>query len=77
MLACKNFGTYLTSYRKYHLIPYGSVQNVNINDPSFDGFVIPNGATFTCGENDFKEACAKYSSTRSEKATSFTVPNLT
>ena len=76
LLAVNDFNTYLTSYRKYEM----TNGNVNIYPSSsqyvFDGFVIPNGQTFTCAYNKFKSACKAYSSSHNENATSFTVPNL-
>lgn len=76
LLAVKNFYTYLTSYRKYNIIN----SNIDINpsnDYVFDGFVIPNGQTFSCAYDKFKSACKMYSSSHNENATSFTVPDLT
>ena len=71
------FGHYLSSYRGYATKTYanGNV-NIDIYNESFDGWVVPNGTTFACGANDFKDACAVYSSSKSPTATSFTVPNL-
>ena len=48
--------------------------NININDSSFDGFVIPNGKTFSCASDKFKTACRLYAG--NENATQFTVPAL-
>lgn len=50
--------------------------NIDIHDPDFSGFVVPNGQTFTCQPNEFTKACKMYSSTKDENATSFTVPDL-
>ena len=74
MLAVNDFKTYLTSYRNYQLLDGDA--NINIDSPKFDGFVIPNGHTFTCAASKFKSACLKYSSSKSATATSFTVPDL-
>ena len=73
---CCDFQTYLTAYRKYTLKNYGNKKNIDINDDSFDGFVIPNGTTFNCSRNDFQDACIAYSNTKDPFATSFTVPDI-
>lgn len=51
---------------------YGDKQNVDIYADDFDGWVFPNGVTFTCEEEDFEKAKAVFG--RSSK--SFTVPCL-
>lgn len=77
-IGCSKFEIYLKDYRKYSIIPYaGGHQNIDINAESFDGFVIPNGTTFSCSSSTFKDACKIYSSSKQEDATAFTVPNLT
>lgn len=63
----------MTAYRKYNF-DNGTPNNININDSSFDGFVIPNGRTFTCAADKFKSACRLYAG--NENATSFKVPDL-
>lgn len=73
------FETYLTGnpadgYCGYKLDRSGAVANIDIYSSSFDGWVVPNGKTYSCGANDFKAACRIFSG--SETATSFTVPNL-
>lgn len=75
-LAVNDFNTYLTAYRNYSLANYGGKQNIDIYDESFDGFVIPNGATMTCNTGDFQDACRLYAVGGLPTATSFTVPNL-
>ena len=70
------FEKYLTDCRKYQLIESNGRKNVDINHASFDGYVIPNGMTYTCAADQFKDACRAYSSSHSENATSFTVPDL-
>lgn len=71
-IASSNFKTYLTAYRGYTI----NNSNIDISLSSFDGFVIPNGATFTCQANEFQDACRAYSPSHDPYATSFTVPNL-
>ena len=63
----------MTAYRKYNF-DNGTPNNIDINDSSFDGFVIPNGRTFTCTADKFKTACRLYAG--NENATSFKVPDL-
>lgn len=70
------FEDYLIHYRRYSLKQYGDNWNIDIYSDSFDGYVIPNGTTFNCGQEDFKEACSIYAIGNDEMATSFTVPNL-
>ena len=67
---------YLTSIYGASLADYAGVQNIDINSQSFDGFVIPNGTTFSCQQNEFTDACKVFSSTKKETATRFTVPVL-
>ena len=69
------FSSYLTGYRNYQLINVNGITNVDIYGSGFDGYVIPNGATYNCNANDFKDACAKYAG--NPYATSFKVPTLT
>jgi len=76
-IGCSNFENYLRQYRKYSLKSYAGTTNVDIDAAAFDGFVIPNGATFSCSSSTFKDACKIYSSSKREDATAFTVPNLT
>ena len=71
-LTSKTFSAYLTDVCHYRLTD----GNIDINDASFDGWVIPNGKTFTCARENFKAACEKYSPSKSPDATVFTVPNL-
>ena len=69
------FEHYLTAYRGYKLKKYADgISNVIINSDTFDGYVIPNGTTFACKNNEFKEACTLYGS--GPTAQSFTVPCL-
>lgn len=72
LLAVKDFMSYLTAYRHYEI----SENNININSSTFDGFVIPNGETFNCATTAFKSACRLYSTSKTENATSFTVPDI-
>lgn len=72
-LAVKNFKDYLVKCRGYQLNGTG---NIDINSQSFDGFVIPNGQRYVCATNKFKTACKLYSSSQSENAIEFTVPDL-
>lgn len=44
-------------------------QNVDISSPNFDGFVIPNGTTFSCGPSEFSEACKVFSQSKQQTAT--------
>ena len=69
------FEHYLVNYRKYQLIYVNGISNIDIYGNGFDGYVIPNGTTYNCGANDFKDACAKYAG--NPYATSFKVPTLT
>lgn len=72
-----SFGHYLSAYRNYSIKSYGSGKsNVDIYNSNFDGWVVPNGTTFACGSNEFRDACAMYSASKSPTATSFTVPNI-
>lgn len=75
-LGTKTFKDYLTDICNYKLTSYSGKQNISVDDPQFDGWIIPNGATLMCDRNDFKEACTKYSATHDENATSFTVPDI-
>lgn len=69
------FEHYLTAYRGYALKTYpDGTKNVDIFAPSFDGYIIPNGTTFTCKDTEFKDACKAYSG--SQSAQKFTVPCL-
>lgn len=63
------FYEYLANYRHYSIVD----GNVAL-DSRFDGYVIPNGKTYTCARDEFKDACRVYGT--GENATSFTVPNL-
>lgn len=51
-------------------------ENVDIHSENFNGYVIPNGTTFTCEIDEFQDACEKFSSSKQKSATSFTVPVL-
>ncbi len=73
-LPVSNFNSYLTKHRGYKLINIGGQVNVDINDESFDGWVIPNGCTYRCSRSTFKDACRVYSITKTETAESFSVP---
>jgi len=53
---------------------YDGKHNVDISDPEFSGYVVPNGTTFTCASNEFQDACRAFAGNAS--ATSFTVPDL-
>lgn len=72
----QSFETYLTKYRGYTLKSFNnnSLRNVDISKDSFDGYVIPNGTTFSCRASQFKQACLTYAG--NENATEFTVPSL-
>lgn len=52
---------------------YGNYQNIDIDADDFNGWVFPNGTTFSCGPNDFTLAKKAFGK---EVNTSFTVPNL-
>jgi len=49
----QSFQTYLTAYRGYTLKEFnnGTLTNIDINHSSFDGYVIPNGTTFSCNKD--------------------------
>ncbi len=66
----------MTKCRGYSIVDVGGVKNIDINSSSFDGYVIPNGATYKCAANDFKDACRLYAPSHSENSTTFTVPDL-
>lgn len=51
-------------------------ENIDIHSKNFNGYVIPNGTTFTCEIDEFQDACEKFSSSKQKSATSFTVPSL-
>lgn len=71
------FEHYLTAYRGYVLKNYGGKQNIDISHSSFDGYVIPNGSTFTCKSSEFSAACELYATDgKGANSTSFTVPCL-
>lgn len=66
---------YLREIYGAELTTYNGLSNVNINKISAtNGFVIPNGTTFTCNSSEFKDACAAFSTDKQSTATSFTVP---
>lgn len=66
--------SYLTGCCGYKFKQYGNKWNIDINDPSFNGFVIPNGTTFPCEQEQFTDACRYFSGNPDD--TQFTVPNM-
>lgn len=64
---------YLTSAWGYQIVS----GNIDIHASSFNGFVVPNGTTFTCEPNEFISAKAAFAENGDTGATKFTVPNLT
>ena len=61
LMACRNVSAFTST-------------NIDISDTNFDGYVLPNGDTFTCGADEFKDACKAFAG--DPYATSFTVPDL-
>lgn len=53
------------------IVKYGTKYNIDIMDPDFDGWVYPNGTTFSVTPGEFRDACEVYGDDDS-----FTVPNL-
>ena len=60
---------YLSGVYGAALTSYNGKINVNISADGFDGFVIPDGTTFMCRQDEFNDACQAFSQDKTGNAT--------